>query len=70
LIERYARMTGRDCSRAAWYHAFNVFRYAVIAQQIYARFVRGQTADQRFRGMGPWVTALIDRGKGLVAHGI
>ena len=70
LIERYARMTGRDCSRAAWYHAFNVFRYAVIAQQIYARFVRGQTADQRFRGMGPWVTALIDRGKGLVAQGI
>ena len=70
LIERYARATGRDCSRATWYHAFNVFRYAVIAQQIYARYVRGQTQDQRFRGMGPWVTALVDRGKALADRGI
>ena len=70
LIARYARVTGRDCSRSTWYHAFNIFRYAVIAQQIYARFVRGQTQDQRFRGMGPWVTALVDRGKALADKGI
>lgn len=70
LIERYARATGRDCSRAAWYHAFNLFRYAVIAQQIYARFVRGQTGDERFRGMGPWVTALVERGVALADKGI
>lgn len=70
IIERYARTTGRDCSRAAWYHAFNLFRYSVIAQQIYARFVRGQTQDQRFRAMEPWVTALIDRGTALADKGI
>jgi aminoglycoside phosphotransferase (APT) family kinase protein len=70
LIARYASATGRDCSRAAWYHAFNLFRYAVIAQQIYARFVRGQTGDERFRGMGPWVTALVERGVALADKGI
>jgi aminoglycoside phosphotransferase (APT) family kinase protein len=70
MIERYGRATGRDCSRASWYHVFNLFRYSVIAQQIYARFVRGQTQDQRFRGMGPWVTTLILRGDALAARGI
>jgi aminoglycoside phosphotransferase (APT) family kinase protein len=70
VIERYARATGRDCSRAAWYHVFNLFRYAVIAQQIYARYVRGQTQDQRFAGMGPWVTTLIERGAALSVKGM
>ncbi len=70
VIERYARATGRDCSRAAWYHAFNLFRYSVIAQQIYARYIRGQTQDTRFSGMGTWVTTLIERGTALAARGI
>jgi aminoglycoside phosphotransferase (APT) family kinase protein len=65
LIERYARRTGRDCSNIAWYTAFNFFRYAVIAQQIYARFVRGQTQDRRFAGFGYWVSALVSRGIAL-----
>jgi aminoglycoside phosphotransferase (APT) family kinase protein len=70
VVERYARLTGRDCSRAAWYHAFNVFRYAAIAQQIYARFLRGQTHDERFRSFGPWVTGLIETGTALADGGI
>ena len=70
MVDRYARATGRDCSRAAWYHVFNLFRYAVIGQQIYARFVRGQTQDARFRGMGVWVTTLISRGEELAQRAI
>jgi aminoglycoside phosphotransferase (APT) family kinase protein len=65
LVARYAQRTGRDCSAIAWYHAFNYFRYAVIAQQIYARYKRGQTQDARFAGLGMWVTALISRGIAL-----
>ena len=65
LVSRYAERTGRDVSHVAWYHAFNYFRYAVIAQQIYARFKRGQTSDARFEGMGHWVRALITRGTAL-----
>jgi aminoglycoside phosphotransferase (APT) family kinase protein len=70
LVERYACTTGRDCSRAAWYHAFNVFRYAAIAQQIYARYVRGATRDERFAGLGVQVALLIERGEALAAKGI
>jgi aminoglycoside phosphotransferase (APT) family kinase protein len=70
LVERYARKTGRDTSRAAWYHAFSVFRYAVIAQQIYARYVRGQTRDERFKGFAPYVALLVERGRELAAKGI
>ena len=70
LVERYARATGRDCSRAAWYHAFNVFRYAAIAQQIYARYVRGQTQDERFAKFDFWVASLVRTGNELADRGI
>jgi aminoglycoside phosphotransferase (APT) family kinase protein len=70
LVERYARVSGRDCSRATWYRAFNIFRYAVIAQQIYARFVRGQTHDGRFERFDHWVASLIAAGTQLADRGI
>jgi aminoglycoside phosphotransferase (APT) family kinase protein len=70
VVERYAEKTGRDCSRAAWYHAFSVFRYAVIAQQIYARYVRGQTGDERFKDFGFYVTTLVEHGRELADKGI
>jgi aminoglycoside phosphotransferase (APT) family kinase protein len=69
LIERYARTTGRDCSRAAWYQTFNVFRYAVIAQQIYARYVRGQTRDERFKNFDMWVDTLVATGTRMAEAG-
>ena len=70
LVERYALATGRDCSRSSWYFTFNVFRYAAISQQIYARFLRGQTQDPRFAKFGPYVASLIARGRDLAEAGI
>ena len=70
LIARYAAATGRDCSRASWYHAFNVFRYAAISQQIYARYVREQTADERFKDFGFFTAALVARAGAMVAAGV
>ena len=70
LVARYAAKTGRDCSRAPWYHAFNVFRYAVIGQQIYARYVRGQTNDERFKSFDAWVANLVRTGTALCDRGI
>jgi len=70
LVARYAETTGRDCSRVAWYHAFNVFRYAVIGQQIYARYVRGQTSDERFATFDAWVAKLVATGTALCDRGI
>jgi aminoglycoside phosphotransferase (APT) family kinase protein len=57
--ERYARKTGFDVSSVRWYYLFNMFRFAAILQQIYARFERGQTHDERFRSFGPQVNALV-----------
>lgn len=51
IIERYARATGRDLSRIVFYETFARFKVAVVIQQIYFRFVRGQTQDERFRGL-------------------
>ena len=58
LVERYAQKSGRDVSQIRFYHALGVFRLAVIAQQIYIRYVRGQTKDERFAGLGQVVDAL------------
>jgi aminoglycoside phosphotransferase (APT) family kinase protein len=44
----YAEATGLDLGDLGWYRALGVFRIAVILQQIYIRFRRGQTTDARF----------------------
>ena len=65
LIARYASLTGRDVSRIAWYETLGVFKLAVILQQIYVRWVRGQTRDERFRDFGPRVAFLAARATAL-----
>src|SRR5438477_5249813 len=47
-IARYAARTGFDVGPILWHQVFAAFKLAVIIQQIYIRFVRGQTQDQRF----------------------
>lgn len=49
LIEQYESKTGRDLSRIAFYETFARFKVAVVIQQIYFRYVKGQTSDERFR---------------------
>jgi aminoglycoside phosphotransferase (APT) family kinase protein len=58
LIERYARQSGRDVSRIAFYETFALFKIAVVIQQIYVRYVRGQTRDARFAPLGARVAEL------------
>jgi aminoglycoside phosphotransferase (APT) family kinase protein len=59
FVEHYAEMTGRDLSAVRWHETFGVFKLAVILQQIYFRFWRGQTTDERFRTFDERVKALI-----------
>jgi aminoglycoside phosphotransferase (APT) family kinase protein len=58
LVERYAARSGRDVSKIRFYHVLGLFRVAVIVAQIYFRFHRGQTQDQRFAAFGPMVPLL------------
>lgn len=58
LVERYAERSGRDVSAVDFYHALGLYRLAVILAQIYIRWERGQTRDERFAGM--WeITKLV-----------
>jgi len=66
VTERYARRTGLDLGDLAWYRALGTFRIAVIVQQIYVRYVRGQTSDPRFAGLGAVVAPLARSGLDLI----
>jgi aminoglycoside phosphotransferase (APT) family kinase protein len=59
LIERYARKTGRDLSHIAFYQVFAYYKTAVVVEQIYVRYVRGQTKDERFAAIGAGVPLLV-----------
>lgn len=66
--ERYARITGFACGDVRWYHVFGVFKLAGILQQIYIRYLRGQTHDPRFACFGERVAVLADKGCALLAR--
>jgi aminoglycoside phosphotransferase (APT) family kinase protein len=69
LVERYAARSGRDLSRLKFYEVFALFKIAVVVQQIYFRFVNGQTSDPRFAHLGERVTFLARRAKeSLIAN--
>ena len=59
LVERYARITGRDVSSMVFYLAFARFKVAVIYQQIYFRYQQGLTRDPRFAALPEKVSALM-----------
>ena len=58
LAEMYSEFSGRDTADILYYYVFGTFKIAVIAQQIYARYVKGFTADQRFAGFDKFVGTL------------
>lgn len=68
LVARYAEKTGFDVSRFGWYEVFGTFKVAVILQQIYIRYLRGQTRDERFAILGDRVKALNRRCEDLIAR--
>jgi aminoglycoside phosphotransferase (APT) family kinase protein len=61
LVERYGARSGRDLSGLEFYEVFALFKIAVVVQQIYYRFVHGQTSDPRFARLGDRVTYLARR---------
>ncbi|MDQ3472356.1 MAG: phosphotransferase family protein [Acidobacteriota bacterium] len=60
IIESYKTKTGRDVSHIVFYEVFARFKVAVVIQQIYFRFVKGQTQDERFRNLDVLVSGLAD----------
>jgi aminoglycoside phosphotransferase (APT) family kinase protein len=64
LVDRYAARSGRDLTRLKFYEVFALFKIAVVVQQIYFRFVNGQTSDPRFANLGERVAYLARRAAG------
>lgn len=69
LIQMYAEKVGRDVPDMLFYYIFGTFKIAVIAQQIYARFVKGFTTDGRFANFDKFVAALGRIGLDAVSKG-
>lgn len=68
MLERYVARTGLDVGRIEWYEVFGMFKLAVILQQIYARYLKGQTLDQRFQSFGDKVESLMRSADALRAR--
>lgn len=58
LADHYLRQAGRQTDHLLFYYVFGLFKIAVIVQQIYARYVRGATQDERFARLDRIVTTL------------
>ena len=65
FIEAYTRKTGRSVETLGYHEVLGVFKLAVILQQIYYRFWKGQTTDERFCHFDKRVRALVE-----IAHGL
>jgi aminoglycoside phosphotransferase (APT) family kinase protein len=70
VVERYAGRGGREVPDPAFYYVYGLFKVAVIAQQIYARYRQGLTRDPRFAAMldgvrllGRQAARAIERGR-------
>ncbi|MBK8411313.1 MAG: phosphotransferase family protein [Sandaracinaceae bacterium] len=60
LAALYGTLSGRDT--AAWraFHVFGLVKLGVVAQQLYARFLRGEARDPRFAALEYAIPALFD----------
>jgi aminoglycoside phosphotransferase (APT) family kinase protein len=63
-IERYGELTGRDVSGMDWYVVFGTWKLGVVLEQIYIRYLRGQTSDARFASMGDGAARLFELAAG------
>jgi aminoglycoside phosphotransferase (APT) family kinase protein len=58
LAQRWSRATGRDASDVLFYYVFALFKLAVVAQQLYKRYVDGHTKEDRYAMMIEGVRAV------------
>jgi len=69
VVERYQLQTGRAVPQPEFYYCFGLFKLAVIVQQIYARFARGNTSDPRFAHLDQLVVLLSEQSERTLSAG-
>ena len=65
LVRHYAKKSGRDLEAIAFYQALAFYKLAVIAEGIYARFLKGKTVGEGFDDGGRSAEVLVERGLAL-----
>ena len=50
-VEAYAKASGRDVTAIEFYQVLALYKLAIIAEGIYARFLKGKTLGEGFAGM-------------------
>lgn len=60
IAQRYFERSGRRTDHLVFYYVFGLFKTAVVLQQIYYRFAKGLTQDQRFAPFIMIVRAMSD----------
>ncbi len=58
-LDLYGERSGRDLSEVDWYVVFGTWKLAIVLQQIFIRWRRGQTRDDRFEELGEGARALF-----------
>jgi aminoglycoside phosphotransferase (APT) family kinase protein len=66
VVERYGARTGLDTSAVPWFEAFATWKTCVVLEQLYQRFVRGESTDPRMGERGAPVTPLSERAAALL----
>ncbi len=61
MVARYSSRTGLDVETMPWYEAFACWKRAVIMQQLYTRYLRGETSDDRMAAHPGWIDDLARR---------
>ena len=51
VIDRYAAIRGIERPNLCFHYVFGCYKIGVIVQQIYARYLQGQSSDPRFAGL-------------------
>ncbi len=69
VLARYAEQSGRDLSNMLFYYVFGLFKNAVIAQQIYARWKQGHSSDARFGSLMPVIMAMAQKASDTLHQG-
>jgi aminoglycoside phosphotransferase (APT) family kinase protein len=67
ILDCYRMRSSRDLSNIRFYETFAVFKIAVVVQQIYFRYVHGQTTDARFAAFDARVAYLARHAADLAA---
>lgn len=69
VVDRYVAQGGRSVESPVFYYVFGLFKNAVIAQQIFARWKRGHSQDPRFGELIHVIRDLGRRGMKAVENG-